>query len=200
MELDPDLLTLPFAVETNWQVITGAPSSGKTTVIDLLAERGYETVPESARRYMEEEIVSGRSIEEIHGHGAALQRALVDVQRRTESGLRAEDLVFLDGAVPGSLAWFRLFGLDPNELLADCFQHRYASVFVLDPLPLELDGLRFGNEAHIRFIDEWTDRDYRTLGYRVTRVPVMAPEERLAFVLECLPELRADTNRVGSPG
>ena len=36
------------------------------------------------------------------------------------------------------------------------------------------------------YLDEWQTRDYRALGYSVVKVPVMPPEERLAFVLERL--------------
>ena len=45
-KLDPDLLPTPFEVQTNWHVITGAPCSGKTTLIDQLADKGFHTVPE----------------------------------------------------------------------------------------------------------------------------------------------------------
>ena len=187
-ELDPDLLSTPFGVQTNWHVITGAPSCGKTTLINLLADKGFQTVPESARQYMEREIVKGRTIDEIHENGAALQRCLEDMQLSIEGGLRAIDVAFLDGAVPGSLAWYRVFGLNPNEILLECFHHRYASVFILDRLPLQLNGLRFEDDAVTGFLDEWIARDYSSLGYSVVRVPVLAPEERLAFVLERLSE------------
>jgi predicted ATPase len=186
--LDPDLLSTPFGVQTNWHVITGAPSCGKTTLIDLLVDKGFRTIPESARQYMEDEIATGRTIDEIRGNLAELQRILVDIQLGIEAGLPANEVTFLDGAVPGTLAWYRLFGLDPNEMLPECFQHRYASVFVLDRLPLQLDGFRFDAEGHTGFLDEWIPRDYSALGYRVVRVPVLAPEERLRFVLERLSE------------
>jgi len=187
-ELDPDLLSTPFGVQTNWHVITGAPSCGKTTLINLLADKGFQTVPESARQYMEREIARGRTIDEIRENGAALQRGIEDMQLSIEGGLRAIDVAFLDGAVPGSLAWYRVFGLNPNEILLECFHHRYASVFILDRLPLQLNGLRFVDDAYTGFLDEWHTRDYSALGYSVVRVPVLAPEERLAFVLERLSE------------
>lgn len=185
-ELDPGLLATPFRVQTNWHVITGAPSCGKTTLIDLLVEKGYQTVPELARQFMEGEITRGRTIDEIHAHGAALQRRIEELQVRTESALRAEEVLFLDGAVPSSLAWFRAFGLDPNEMLPECFRHRYASVFVLDRLPLQLDGLRFEDDTFSGFLDEWFNRDYSALGYQIVRVPVLKPKERLRLVLERL--------------
>ena len=49
IELDPDLLSTPFGIQTNWHVITGAVCSGKTTLIDLLADKGFQTVPEIGR-------------------------------------------------------------------------------------------------------------------------------------------------------
>ena len=64
-ELDQELLTLPFKVNTNWYVITGAPCSGKTTLIDQLADLGYNTVPEAGRKYIENELAKGRSLDEV---------------------------------------------------------------------------------------------------------------------------------------
>ena len=183
-DLDPDHLSTPFGIQTNWHVITGAPSCGKTTLINLLADKGFQTIPETARQYMESEITRGRTIDEIHANGVALQRCLVVMQLSIEGELRAIDAAFLDGAVPGSLAWYRVFGLNPNEILQECFHHRYASVFILDRLPLQMNGLRFEDDTHTGFLDEWIVRDYSSLGYSVVRVPVLAPEDRLAFVLE----------------
>jgi len=187
-ELDPDLLSAPFKVQTNWHVITGAPSSGKTTLIDQLADKGFQTVPEGARQYMERETARGRTIDEMRENGIAHQRGIIDTQLRLEGGLRATDLLFLDRALPDSLAYCRFFGLNPNEILPECFRHRYASVFVLDRFPVEQNGFRTADDAVAGLLDEWTTRDYRALGYSVVRVPVLAPEERLAFVLETLSE------------
>ena len=64
-ELDPDLLSMPFKVQTNWCVLTGAACSGKTTTVDLLADRGYQTVPEAARPMIEREIAKGQTLEEV---------------------------------------------------------------------------------------------------------------------------------------
>ncbi len=184
IELDPDLLATPFGVQTNWHVITGAPSCGKTTLINLLADKGFQTAPEGARQYMEREAARGRTLDEIHAHAVALQRGIKDTQLEIEQGLRANDFVFLDRALPDTLAWYRVFGLNPNEFLLECFHHRYASVFILDPLPLQLNGFRFEDIVDIGFFDEIHTQDYSALGYTIIRVPVLPPEERLAFVLD----------------
>jgi len=186
--LDPDLLSAPFRVQTNWHVITGTVSSGKTTLIDQLADRGFQTVPETARLYIEREMVKGRTIDEIRENPAALQRSLNDTILRMELALPANDVLFLDRAFPDALAFCRANGLNPNEILADCFHHRYASVFLLDRFPVEQDGVRYHNDVTADLIDEWIARDYSALGYSVVRVPVLSPQERLAFVLERLAE------------
>ena len=189
-ELDPNLLSTPFQVQTNWHVITGAACAGKTTTIDLLADHGYQTVPEVARQLIERELAKGRTIEEWFANGAAMTPAVADVQRRVEHGLRAADIAFLDRGLPDCLFFYRNFGLDPNDLLAECFHHRYASVFLLDRLEFQLDSHRPRGDAYTVLLDKWLYRDYTALGYHVIRVPVLPPQERLEFILEKLAEQR----------
>jgi len=189
-ELDGDLLSTPFGVQTNWHVITGAPCSGKTTLIDQLADKGFRTVPEAGRQYVEREMTRGRTIDQIRENEATFARVIGDLQLRIESRLRANDVTFLDRAFPDCLAFHRVCGLNPNQILAECFHHPYASVFVLDRLHLQQDGVRTEDDATAGLLDEWLARDYSALGYGVVRVPVMSPEERLAFVLESLLERR----------
>jgi predicted ATPase len=171
-ELDPDLLSTPFTVQTNWHVITGAPCCGKTTLIDQLADKGFQTVPETAHLYIEREMAVGRKISEILKNRVDLQGILIELQL----------------GIPDCLAFNRYVGLNPNEMLSECFHHRYASVSILDPLPFQENGVRDYDLAIVGYLDEWLARDYSALGYRVVRVPVLAPQERLAFFLERLSE------------
>lgn len=50
--LDAAQLSMPYRVQTNWYVLTGAASSGKSTMIEQLAGLGFQTVAESARLYI----------------------------------------------------------------------------------------------------------------------------------------------------
>ncbi|NIM92272.1 MAG: AAA family ATPase [Anaerolineales bacterium] len=187
-ELDPDILSTPFRIQTNWHVITGASCSGKTTLIDLLAEAGFQTVPEVAREYFERELDKGRTIDEIREDRVSLTYKIYDMMLEREREIDAGEVIFLDRAIPDMFAFFRYAGMDPNEGLSDCFKHRYASVFILDRLPYQRDGVRAGDDAYATYFDSWMSRDYAALGYNVVRVPVKSPEDRLAFVLERLSE------------
>lgn len=184
--LDPDLLATPFEVQTNWQVITGAPCSGKSTLIRQLAESGCQTAPEAAREYYERQLAKGRTIEEIRGDKVASVQGILDMMLEIERGLEPDDVVFLDRGIPDVIGFVRQWGMEPNEILPDCFHHRYATVFMLDRFTVYQDGVRTEDEADTEYLDEWHVRDYAALGYQVVRVPVMPPEERLAFVLDLL--------------
>jgi predicted ATPase len=131
-------------------------------------------------------MAKGRTIDEIRENMADLQIAIMDLKMEIEEGLPTDVAIILDGAVPGSLAWCRAYGLDPNDFLPECFNHRYASVFICDPLPFQDDGARDGDAPINGFLDEWLARDYSALDYRVVRVPVLPIQERLEFDLERL--------------
>ena len=184
--LDSALLETPFKVHTNWHVITGASCSGKSTLINQLADKGFQTVPEAGRQYIEQELAKGRTIDEIRKDRAELTRLIYKMWLKIECSLDPSDTLFLDRALPDALAFYRFAGMDPNEVLSDCFLHCYASVFVLDRFSYDRDGVRAGDDAYADYFDSWMMRDYPALGYNVIRVPRLPPAERLAFILEKL--------------
>ena len=186
MKLDADILNTPFKIHTNWHVITGASSSGKTTLVELLAQKGYSTFPEAGRLYFERELAKGRTIAEIRQDRAAMTRAIYALWLELNESLRATAFTFLDRGLPDALSFYRFAGLNPNGILLDCFQHRYASVFMLNRLPYQQDGIRGGDDASAAYFDAWMERDYTALGYNIIRVPVLPPEERRDLILDQL--------------
>jgi predicted ATPase len=191
LELDPILLQTSFKIQTNWVVITGSACTGKTTMTNMLADRGFSIIPETAREYIDQEITNGRGIEEIIINPQT-QLEIIKMQRRAESGDTVEinELAFLDRGLPDSLTFYRYNGLDPNSILLECFHKRYALVFILDRLPLQLDGARIPDESFLNYLDTWLEKDYVALGYQVIRVPVINPEARLEFILDILSKHR----------
>jgi predicted ATPase len=183
IELNPQLLTRPFEVQTSWHVITGAPCCGKTTVIEQLATAGYQTVPETGRRVVEREIARGRTLDEIRADVVGFDRMIRELETETERNLDPQAEFFLDRGIPDCLAFYQLGGRDPNTILPGCFAHRYASVFVLDRFPVQKDAARIENEAEADFLDHQVEHVYRQLGYAVIRVPVLSPRGRMEFIL-----------------
>ena len=187
-ELEPSLISFSSGIQTNWHVITGAPCSGKTTLISQLAKHGHYTVEEIGRKYIARELAKGRTLEELRSDESVFQRTLLDLRIKQELGLDPGRHSFLDRGLPDSLTFYRANGLNPNEILKECQHFRYASIFLLDRLPLQSNGVRAEDDAKLQFIDEWLYRDYSALGYEVARVPVFPIAQRLSLILERLPE------------
>lgn len=173
-----------MATDTNWYVITGGPSSGKTTLVDMLKARGYATAEEHARHYIDTERVSGRSVEEIRANQIEFQKKVLGMQLAHEKALNPDDTVFLDRAVPDALAYCRYLGIPPFPiLLEETSKSPYKKVFILDPLPLAPDYARTEDAVAQKEIHRLIAETYESLPTPVVRVPVMSPEERVAFVL-----------------
>ena len=184
--LDVNILMTPFEVQTNWHVITGSVSSGKTTVIDLLSDEGFSTVAEAGRLYVEEEMAKGKTIEDIRENQTLFTLKVIERMHSSESLLKIDDTYFLDRAVPDGLAFCRANGIDPNQILKKCFHRRYKTIFFFDRLPVKADGVRTEDDETAQLIDTWLFRDYESLGYPIIRVPVLPPKERLKFILSFL--------------
>ena len=174
-------------MEKLWYVITGAPSSGKTTTVNILKARGYTTTIEHARHYIDIQRITGKTTEEIRANQLAFQRGIIDMQIEQERALSKNDLVFLDRALPDALAYYRFLDLPADEKLQNALRTAsYKKVFILDPLPLTQDYARTENEAAQKKIHTLLAEMYGSLGFPVIHVPVLPPEERADFILKNL--------------
>ena len=184
------------AQTTRWHVVTGGPSSGKTTTVNLLRGRGYTTTIEHARHYIDLQRITGRSTAEVRARQSEFQRAVVDMQIEQERSLDPQQTVFLDRALPDSLAYYRFLGLAPGTaLLGALAGARYATVFLLDLLPLASDYARTEDPAAQRRIHDLLGQVYEELGFPVVTVPALAPDVRVELILE-----RASADRPAERG
>lgn len=173
--------------KTNWYVITGGPSSGKTTTVNLLQKRGYKTTIEHARHYIDTQRITGRTVEEIRANQIRFQRAVLDMQLAEEKNLSPDETVFLDRALPDALAYYRFLSLPIDQELTDAIKTAsYNKVFVLDPLPLAKDYARTEDETAQRKIHTLILEAYESLYFPIVHVPVLSPEERVDFILRNL--------------
>lgn len=179
---------------TKWHVITGGPSSGKTTMITLLAQRGYRTTIELARHLIDTQRITGRTTAEIRANQREFQRSVFMMQLKQEQALDPDELCFLDRALPDSLAYYRYLELEPEpELLAALKRASYRKAFVLDLLPLARDYARTESSLAQHRIHSLLIEVYEELGCPVERVPVLPVEQRLEFILSRVEGLPAST-------
>jgi predicted ATPase len=172
---------------TNWYVITGGPGSGKTTMVNLLRERGYNTTIEHARHYLYTQRIKGRTVEEVRRNQKEFQLGVLDMQIEQEASLSPGDMVFLDRAIPDCLAYYYFLGLEPDKKLLDALKKvSYKKIFILGLLPLVNDYARKEDEAAQKKIHELITGVYTSLHFPIVHVPVLPPEERADFILNNL--------------
>lgn len=171
------------AAPTRWQVITGAPCSGKTTLIEALAGRGYRIVPETARAYIDRCLAQGLTLPQIKADPFQFERRILLEKVALETALPRDQLTFMDRAVPDSVAYFRFEGLDPAEPLRHSRTVRYETVFLLARLEFEPDAVRSEDAQGAARLEAMLAEGYRALGYDLIKVPVMGIDERIGFIL-----------------
>ncbi|MEZ0224702.1 MAG: AAA family ATPase [Alphaproteobacteria bacterium] len=183
-----------FKYNTNWCAITGAPSSGKTSVIEELAHRGYAIQNEVARELIADALRQGKTLAEVRDadHVQDLQRRILKLKLAREKGLDRDALVFTDRGTPDSIAYFRLAKMDTTAAIEASKIFRYRAVFLFDRLPqFSKDGVRTESEQQAKEIERMLIEDYTALGYEVTRVPVIPVAARADFILQKLSEKAA---------
>ncbi len=173
--------------QTNWYVITGGPSSGKTTTVNLLKERGYITTFEHARHYLDTQRLKGKTIEDVRKQQREFQLGVLDMQIEQENQILPDVLVFLDRAIPDALAYYRFLNLPEDEKLTEALRTvSYKKVFILDCLPLVKDYARTEDETAQKKIHALLIEVYESLGFPVIQVPVLPPKQRVDFILQNL--------------
>jgi predicted ATPase len=167
---------------TRWQVITGAPCSGKTTLIEALADRGHRVVPETARAYIDRCLAQGMTLSQIKADPLRFEQKILLDKVALESSLPKDQLIFMDRAIPDSVAYYRFEGLDPAEPLRYSRAVRYETVFLLDRLEFEPDAVRSEDADDAARLEALLAECYGRLGYAVVSVPVMKIDERIGFI------------------
>ena len=170
--------------QTNWYVITGAPSSGKTTLVQEIEKLGYRVIHEVARGYIETQMKQGRTLEEIRADKRSFENFVLHAKIAIEAELPKDHVIIFDRAIPDSIAYFEVAGLDAGEAVEKSPRNRYKKVFLLDRLPYQVDHARIeDNQIAIR-LDQSLEQSYRMLGYEVMRINAMPVKERVKIILQ----------------
>lgn len=172
--------------QRNWHVITGAPCSGKTAVIDELERRGHAVIREVARAYIDAQLASGLSLAMIKADVRQFERHILLAKVKIEASLSKTATIFFDRGIPDSIAYYQLEGLNPEEALEFSKATRYRRIFFFERFDFLKDGVRSEDEKTAARLDALLREAYRRSGYDLVLVPVMGIKDRTDLVLEHL--------------
>lgn len=172
------------SIETNWIAITGAPCSGKTTVIDRLSEMGHLCVPEASRTFINGLIEAGISREERMKMRRSYQPDILGMRVTAEETADRSALTFFDRATPDSLMYFRYHEIPIDPIQRQMEKYRYKQVFLFARLPFEADAVRLEDDARAAEMELELLESYQFFGYEPIIVPVLPVEERIRFIFD----------------
>lgn len=172
----------------DWHIITGGPSTGKTTLQMELAKLGYETVEEAARLEIDDAIAKGLTAEERREDEKRFQDDVVQRRVELEAAVPRQKTVFLDRGMQDSLAYYRYYNFPIEDWIMNLVdQTRYGLVFLMEPLGFyKKDYARTEVLEFNDYITELLFEAYKEYGMKPVRVPAVSVEERLKIVLEHL--------------
>ncbi|MFH0889791.1 MAG: ATP-binding protein [Candidatus Aenigmatarchaeota archaeon] len=170
-------------IETNWYVITGGPSSGKTKTLEHLGFLGYRFVPEAARVLIDAERSKGRYVSEIRADESEFQRRVLQMKIDVEDRTPEDQMTFFERGIPDTIAYCRALGFDADCAAAVSAKRRYIGVFLFDRLVFRRDYARTENRKFSNKLELFLYDVYTELGYDVVHVPAMPIDERAEFIL-----------------
>jgi predicted ATPase len=169
-------------------VLTGGPGSGKSTLIEALADAGYARSCEAGRGIIQDQMTVGGPALPWNDPVLFAETMLVWEMRNYRMAQQERGLVFFDRGVPDVIGYMRLTGLPvpPHVAKAAGTFRYYRRVFIAPPWP-EI----FSQDAERRqdFTEAVRTHDavaaaYRELGYELIELPRASVTARVSFVLD----------------
>lgn len=169
-------------------VLTGGPGTGKTTVIDLLEQKGFCCYPEISRDIINEARKQG--IDQLFLENPILfSEMLLEGRKKQfrEALSLPETPVFLDRGLPDVLAYMHYIGDSyPASFKNMCDEHTYTKVFLFPPWEdiYISDNERYENFEQSKLIYKHLKETYLDFGYEIIEMPKNTPENRILFILD----------------
>ena len=174
-------------------VITGGPSTGKTSIIEKIEKKGFHCFNEISRQITLEARKEG--IPQLFVSDPLLFSERI-IEGRIKQFKASENmdkpLVFFDRGIPDVVAYMDCFGQTYGQhFVESCTLHKYDHVFLLPPWQ-EIhvsDNERYENFEQAVRIHSYLERAYKEYGYNIIDVPKETVEGRVTFILNKIKNL-----------
>ncbi|WP_306131963.1 AAA family ATPase [Roseivivax marinus] len=171
-------------------VVTGGPGSGKSSVINAMARRGFLTMPEAGRAIIKDQIRIGGSALPWADRTLFAELMLGRELRSYHEALGMKSPVIMDRGIPDVVGYLTLCGLRvPAHVEMAAQQHPYCKRVFLAPYWAEIfarDEERKQDRDEAKTTGQMMAETYTRLGYEVVELPLAGVHERVDFIAASL--------------
>ncbi|HLT42708.1 MAG TPA: AAA family ATPase [Sphingobacteriaceae bacterium] len=173
----------------NLYVITGGPGVGKTTLINALNQRGYSTVPEEARKIIQQQTLT-------NADGVPWKNKTFYAQLMLEASIEtfnlviaksSDEITFFDRGILDSICYMKMENIPIlSDFENDLLKYRYNKrVFLLPPwLEIyETDNERKQTWEEAVYTYYKMKQTYLEYSYEIIEVPKVSIDERCDFIV-----------------
>ena len=167
-------------------VITGAPGTGKTAIINALKERGYSCVDENSREIIAEQIINGGEILPWKNQ-IAFENLISSKRAKQYASIPKNEIYFFDRSAIDCIAYLKANNLETSteilEVIKNC---EFNSNVFYTPIWEEIyknDTQRKEDMESAITIEKVLITTYKSFGYTLIEIPKLTTEERVNFIL-----------------
>lgn len=171
--------------KNNWYVLTGGPSTGKTSLLAELEKKGFKTIQEAARTVIDRALVNGITADVLRTDERSFQNEVARLKETLEKELNPKQNVFLDRGMHDSLAYMRHYGFQTDSWFEKLMEDSsYRKVFLLEPVgKFDKDYARTEDEGFVDSIHKYLYETYAEFGMKPIIVKAASLKDRLNFIL-----------------
>lgn len=167
-------------------IITGGPSTGKTSVINELIKNGFNCVHENSREIISMEIENGGEILPWKNQ-IAFENKVSNLRTKQYLTSPKNAICFFDRSVIDCLAYLKLNNLQATTTIINNLQKcNFNSTVFYTPIWKDIyinDNERKETLKEAKEIENSILRTYKSKGYKLIRIPRTPIKERVDFII-----------------
>ena len=167
-------------------IITGAPGTGKTTIINALIKKGYSCAEEISRELIAEQLSIGGDILPWKNQ-IAFENHIANLRKEQYLNCSEKENYFFDRSSIDCIAYLKANKLEiTNEISQITKECIFNKQVFITPLWEEIyinDGERIEDIKSALNIENSIIKTYKSLGYNLITVPKLSVKERVSFII-----------------